>query len=203
MSFESARLEALKKERTRIARDIHDHLGAQLSATALQSAPAAGELAADSLKELRDLIWSVDPEQDTLDGFIDFIADFSSRFLTAAEMELELDLPKTGIDRPFDQRIRLELAAVFKEALNNIVKHSNARRVDISLKVEHQRIVLTIQDDGVGMASQGLEPTGPPKNGSGNGLPNMRSRIKGLEGSFGLASKPDFGVKISIDIPAP
>jgi signal transduction histidine kinase/ligand-binding sensor domain-containing protein len=201
VAFETERLDALKRERTRIARDIHDHLGAQLSATALQSAPAASELAADSLKELRDLIWSVDPEQDTLDGFIDFIADFASRFLAAAEIELELNLPSLGLDRPFDQRIRLELAAVFKEALNNIVKHSNAREVKILLSIEPQRLGLSIQDDGIGITSQGSKGMESPKGRCGNGLPNMRSRIKGLGGSFDLRSKPDLGVGISIEVP--
>ncbi len=143
---------ALDRERARIARDLHDHLGPHLSEIALGAHPedpirAAAER---SSKELRDLIWAVHPECDTLSNLIDFMADFAPRFLRSAKVSLELDIPPERPAIRVAPEVRSAVAAMFKESLHNIARHAHATQVVVSVRWTADQLRVDVRDNGRG-----------------------------------------------------
>lgn len=200
--LEAERLDALQHERARIARDIHDHLGAQLAESAL--APSNGEqahlLAKESLRELSDLIWSVDPKQDTLQSLIDFIGNFSSRYLSSARLKLDLNLPEELSTSSIDSRTRLEIAAAFKESLHNVVKHARATTVSVTVERNMNSMRFIIRDDGCGFDPK-LLPITNRNNGTGNGLSNLQTRASLLGGTCHIDSTLGKGTAVELVVP--
>ncbi|HKS38894.1 MAG TPA: two-component regulator propeller domain-containing protein [Verrucomicrobiae bacterium] len=207
--LETRGLQALESERERIARDMHDHLGPQLASLALSAAESgtAHQRAREALREVSDLIWSVDPGNDTLPSLADFVANFASRYLSTAGVELDLDMPATIPRVPIPSRLRQEVAAMFKEALRNVIQHAQAKRVTIRLAVEAERLLLSVQDDGKGFASLARQNTAAAKGdarsraAAGNGLRNFRSRSEGLGGSCRIESAPGRGTEVEFIVP--
>jgi signal transduction histidine kinase len=200
-ALEAKRLQALELERRRIARDMHDHLGAQLAGVALASGgnELAHQRVRESLRELSDLIWAVHPDNDTLSSLADFLSNFASRYLNAAGLELDLDLPDAIPPRPIPSQLRHELAAMFKEALRNVTQHARARRVTVSLKFDEACLRLVVRDDGCGFGPSGQrERTG---GAAGNGLRNFHARSQSLGGSCRLSSSPGRGSEVEFIVP--
>ncbi len=205
------RLQALESERRRIARDMHDHLGAHLASVALAAGEneAAHQRARETLRELNDLIWSVHPSNDTLPSLADFISNFGSRYLGTAGVKLDLDLPETIPPTPIASHLRQEVAAMFKEALRNITQHAQARRVTIRLRVEGSHLVLTVCDDGRGFDLSALKPAPKrPDNGGAHGpmaehigLSNFQFRSESLGGRCRIKSAPGEGTDVEIVVP--
>jgi signal transduction histidine kinase len=206
--LEVAGVKALEQERLRIARDMHDHLGPQLAGIALSAdeSQSAHQKARETLRELNDLIWSVHPNNDTLASLADFIGNFAGRYLSTAKMELDLDLPARIPSRAIPSPVRHEIAAMFKEALRNVIQHADAKRVVIRMEIAEDRLVLIVRDDGRGFessAKQSLVNTGdtPRPASRGNGLRNFHSRSKGLRGSCRVQSAPGRGTEVEFVVP--
>lgn len=205
------RVQALESERRRIARDMHDHLGAQLASVALASGEnnAAYQRARETLRELNDLIWAVHPRNDTLPSLADFISNFGSRYLGTAGLELDLDLPETIPALPIASHLRQEVAAMFKEALRNITQHAHAKRVTIRLRIDESQLVLTVCDDGSGFDPSALETaSNRPDSGSAHGpmaehigLSNFQLRSEKLGGRCRIKSAPGEGTEVEIVVP--
>lgn len=217
----------IARERARIANDIHDDLGANLTEIYLLSELAqnteapAQEVQADLAKittKARDLtrlldgiVWAVDPQNDTLDNFVTYACNFAQDYLRLAKMACRLDLPDNlpHIMMPTD--LRHNLFMVFKETLHNVVKHSGATEVRIQFIHRPPRLLLVIRDNGKGFSQPEVwdEPC-PPANLAGDrdpnksGLLNMRKRVAQLGGEFELCSRPQAGteVKLTIQLPA-
>ena len=205
------RLQALESERLRIARDMHDHLGAQLASVALAAGEneSAHQRARETLRELNDLIWSVHPRNDTLPSLADFISNFASRYLAAAGLELDLQLPDSIPPRPISSRLRHELAGMFKESLRNIAQHAQAKHVTIQMHIEDRWLTLTILDDGRGFdvgqlpsaANLGKDEETKPPMESGNGLRNFHARAAKLGGRCRIISSVGSGTQIEFTVP--
>jgi len=204
-------------ERARLARDLHDHLGAQLAQIQLwtglaKTAPDSLQLpthleristfakgAADSLSEL---VWVVNPDHDTLEGFVSYLADFTIEFLrpTRVDPSFEFVQPLPSVSLPMETRKHLLLSV--KEALNNVVRHAEATRVIIRLRVEKERAFLQIEDNGRGChLTSTLTPCQDPKGGYG--LRNMASRLVELGGSCSIKSASGTGTVVLLDFPLP
>lgn len=205
--LEHERSQALERERTRIARDLHDHLGALLAETALSgglSAEARLRLQ-QSLEELGDLIWLVSPENDSAGGWADFVSHYASRFLASAGLSLELDVVVPNPEQPLSGVVRHELASMLKEALRNILQHASATRVWIRTSASADEISLTIRDDG-----QGFDPirlTEEPEPGAvsslrGHGLLHLQARSASLGGTCRFDSTPGKGTTVDVAVPA-
>lgn len=189
-------IESLEVERNRIARDMHDHLGAHLAGVALASGQGedAQDRARQTLRELNELIWSVHPANDNFPSLVDFVSNFAERLLSSAGVKLELDLPAEIPAIPLAGRFRQEVAAMFKEALRNVVQHACARVVTIQMAVERNHLRLVIRDDGRGFSLDG------PR---GNGLQNLELRASGLGGICRIVSLPGSGTSVEIFVPLP
>jgi signal transduction histidine kinase len=202
------RNQAVQQERARIARDIHDDLGTVLSRISMVSEAAASEAEPGSSQEQRlneicetsrqltrtmeEIVWAQDPRHDSLDNMVSYICSFASDLLGVAHIACRLDIPIELPGIPLEAEQRHELFLVFKEALNNIIKHSGASEVRISLRIEPDSIRLVVEDNG-----RGFDATTLP-DGKGNGLPNMRNRLQRLGGKVEVHSEPGKGTRVEI-----
>lgn len=204
--LEHERGQALEQERTRIARDLHDHLGALLAETALSGglSPEARLRLKQSLEELGDLIWLVSPENDSARGWADFVSNYASRFFANAGLSLDLDVVVPNSEQPLSGVVRHELGSMLKEALRNILQHAGATQVWIRTSVTADQISLTIRDDG-----QGFDPsklTEEPQPGAmpslrGHGLLHLQARSASLGGSCCIDSTPGKGTTVDVAVP--
>ncbi len=202
----------LERERTRIARDIHDDLGTSLTRVVLLSqsvrgAVAPGTPAAEDLEQisrtsqamtrsLEEIVWAVDPAHDSLDSIANYLGRFAQDFLSAAGISCRLDLPEQLPAQPIAAEVRHNLFLAFKEALNNVVRHSGASEVSITLSVTATRFILSVGDDG-----KGFEPalaSASPAGRSGHGLANLRSRLAEIGGETEIASEPGQGTRVRL-----
>jgi len=212
------RQRALERERARIARDIHDDLGASLTRITLLSQSARGELAAvpeaaadldqiygtarELTRAMDEIVWAVNPKHDTLDSLVTYLGRFAQHFLSVAGIRCRLDVPLQLPPLALTTEIRHNVFLALKEALNNAVKHATASEVRIALEVRPPGFVLSIADNGCGFdwnASQGRGParSDTARPGAGNGLLNMRRRLEEVGGSVEWDTAPGHGTRVT------
>ena len=202
----------LDKERARIAKDLHDDLGASMTQMTLvlelamqqRSEPDAvistvqdGLLAArEAIKSLDAAVWAVNPANNTLPELVAYIGQFGMEFLQQANIRCVLDLPDHPPERPVSAELRHSLFLIVKEALNNVVRHAQAGEVRLQISLTAATLDLLIADNG-----RGIERT--PDDTLADGLRNMRQRAEELNAQFQIVSAPGAGTKISVRYPWP
>jgi signal transduction histidine kinase len=214
------RQRAVERERSRIARDIHDDLGASLTrisllsdtiSTDLVSPPQAGEAlgrifatSRELVEALDEIVWAVNPRFDTLDSLASYLGDFAQDLLKTASIRCRLDMPVHLPVRPLTTEVRHNLFLAFKEALNNVLKHAAATEVRVSLALEADSLVLSVEDNGKGFAPPAAAPGSPSRTtgaASGSGLINMRQRLAEIGGRCEIQSAPGGGAKVRFTVP--
>jgi signal transduction histidine kinase/ligand-binding sensor domain-containing protein len=201
---------ALDKERARIAKDLHDDLGASMTQMTLllelamqhRSEPEAAMQRVDdglrasreAIKSLDAAVWAVNPTNNTLPELVAYIGQFGMEFLQQAGIRCELDLPDHPPERPVSSELRHNLFLIAKEALNNIVRHAQARVVCLSIAVTPATLELGIADDGAGIDQV-------PHDALADGLRNMRQRAGEMNARFSLESEPGKGTRITVSYP--
>lgn len=203
---------ALHKERARIAKDIHDDLGANLTQIALlgelaqqdraepeKAAEWSGKISAtarQAIKSLDEIVWAVNPRNDTLAHLIDYTGQFALDYLRLAGIRCRLDFPESPPTREVSTDVRHNLFLAVKEALNNIVKHAHATEVWLRVSATDDGLQIRIEDDGCGFDQ-------PPQDAGADGLRNMRQRMAEIGGECRIESKTGAGTQISFDLPWP
>ncbi len=205
----------IERERSRIARDIHDDLGAQLTRITMMSESARSDLdnpgramlgldqiygtARELTRSMDEIVWAVSPRHDTLESLAAYLEKFAQDWLAAAGIRCRLDLPLQFPEWHLSSEVRHNVFLAFKEALHNAVKHSAATEVLIRLAVREQSLELAVEDNGRGFApgeiTKAVSPA-PGRASSGNGLENMRRRLAALGGNCEIQSEPAAGTKI-------
>lgn len=207
---------AIEQERTRIAQDIHDDLGASLtritmlSQTALDKHPAAQEVnriastARTMTRMMDEIVWAINPRHDSLESLAAYFAEYVEEFLVGStikfRLEIPLDLPKCVIN----SQLRHNLFLAFKEALNNVAKHAKASEVVVTLAALPQKLQLIVADNGSGFvvpASVGKKINSDYHHG--NGLLNMRHRLEELGGRFEITSVHGNGTRVIFEVKLP
>lgn len=199
----------LEKERTRIARDMHDDLGARLTEILLlgewakksKANPGQVETQIDRIcwavrdisRNLNALIWAVNPRNDSVDNLADYFCKYAEQFLGSSSIRFRVDAPVDFPRAPVSSEVRHNLFLVVKEALNNVVKHSSASQVQLRFRTG-ALLSISIEDDG-----RGFQP--PAVSECGNGLQNMAKRMREIGGTFELTSQPGGGARIRLEIP--
>ena len=205
--------QAVEMERKRIAKDMHDDLGSRLTHISLLTELATrggrepddfrahlqkiGETTRGVFYSLDEIIWATNPKNDALESLVSFIVRYAEDFLRPAGIACRLDFPQALPAMPVSAAARHDLFLAVKEALNNIVKHSGATEVWLQGKWLLPDFELTIRDNGRGLQSR---PTnGHPSNG--DGLSNMRQRLKANGGEIRIESLPVGGTLVRMSIP--
>ncbi len=207
--------QAVERERIRIAQDIHDDLGANLTRITMLSDSARSDpqevpghldlihkTAREVTRALGEVVWAVNPRHDTLESVGAYLEEFGQDWLRTAGLRCRMNMPAQLPDRVITAEVRHNLFLAFKEALHNAIKHAGAAEVRISLTVEPAGFTLTVEDDGNGFASETSlagTPSGRPQR-SGNGLANMRQRLAEIGGRCEIESAPGKGTRVTFRV---
>jgi signal transduction histidine kinase/ligand-binding sensor domain-containing protein len=202
--------EALEKERARIARDIHDQVGANLTQVSLlgelvesdkdhpEEIEAHGrqisQTALETTRALDEIVWTVNPSNDTLDGLINYVCKYAQEYLALASLRYRLEVPPQLPSTPISPELRHNVFLAAKEAVNNVVKHSGATAAWLRLRLEPERFTLEIEDNGHGL------PKGAADKGR-NGLRNMRKRLEDIGGEFSIGPGVEGGTRVCLTAP--
>jgi ligand-binding sensor domain-containing protein/signal transduction histidine kinase len=202
--------EALEKERSRIARDLHDQLGANLTQVALLAemaeadknspdeieshAKQISETARETTHSLDEIVWAINPSNDTLEGLANYACKYAQEYLALAGLRYRVDLPTQLPLTPIPPEVRHNVFLAFKEAVHNVVKHAQASEVWIRLRLSPEHFTLEIEDNG-----RGIENQGAPLNR--NGLRNMKKRMEDIRGEFFISGGANGGTIVRLKIP--
>jgi signal transduction histidine kinase/ligand-binding sensor domain-containing protein len=201
---------ALDQERARIARDIHDDLGGSMTQIMLLSGlvsrdrsepeKAGGHarqisLAARQVTDtLDEIVWAVNPRNDTLPHLIDYLGGYTIEFLKTTGLKHRMNLPVHPPDQFISSDVRHNLFLAVKEALNNIARHAHASEVFLQIVLDEKSMNIRIEDNGGGFQNE-------PANGGADGLRNMRQRMQEIGGQFQVESQPGSGTKVCFFFP--
>jgi|GEM_PF-251658 len=202
----------LERERDRIARDIHDDLGAGLTQLTLlgelvlretpPGTPTRGQL--DSLcgKSRRllgtmdELVWTVNSRRDTVQDFAAFVCEHAQEFLASTPIRCRLDVPHDLPPTPLDLPARRNLLLAVKEAVRNVARHSGATELFLQIRVIDEKLVVMLEDNGSGFDAEAA-PSGR------NGLRNMQERLSDVGGVGRITAAPGKGCKVVFILPLP
>ncbi len=206
---------ALEAERSRIAKDLHDDIGASLTGLAFQAELARSQLtgpAADHfanyagtarglVDRLRQVIWAMNPACDTLEQLATYLGQYLENLALPAETRLRLDIPTHLPAIAVRSEVRHHLLMAVKEAVTNALRHSGAGELRFRLRADHGWLEVTVEDTGRGLPAEmllaGLDRALP----AGHGLANLRSRMAALGGSCRIQSRPGEGTTVTLRAP--
>ena len=195
-----------QKIRNRIAQDLHDEIGSNLSSISLMSdliqktekadpesitkIKRIHKVAKDSSQAMRDIVWITNPSSDNLKDLITKMNEVANDML--AGINWKFDFPEETSKIHLSPETKRNVFLIFKEALNNIIKHSEAKNAVLRLKISDKNLLLAIKDNGKGFnAASGF---------SGNGLKNMGNRAKEINGILKLNSSPGKGTTLALAV---
>lgn len=194
-----ARLRALEKMRLRIARDLHDEVGANLGSISLlaqmmEQTPSSVDasevrgIAVRTIDTLRDIIWFIDPKHDRLSDLVERLRETARVMLPG--MSLKFDQTGDFNSADLSLAFRRNVLPLFKETLHNVLKHSHASTVEISVRRRENEFQFSIKDNGVGFD--------PAQKYSGNGLKNLKRRAAEIGGRLEIASHAGGGTTVTL-----
>jgi len=206
----------LEQDRSRIARDIHDHIGSGLTRINLLNELLLGDPAGlqavrvgqitsvtcELMRAMDEIVWAVDPHHDTLDSLMSYLCDFAEEYLRPTGMRLRINLPTPLPPWPLTSEARHNLYLAIQEVLNNIVKHSQATEVYFGLELAAEAAILEIRDNGRGFL-QKLDHSAEARPTNGNGLKNLQQRAVAIGGRCFINSGPGQGTRIELVVPRP
>lgn len=197
------RINQFKRElsiRNKIARDLHDDVGSTLSSLNMVSALAMKRLRDDPVKirgllekitetsermtgKMQDIVWAVNPLNDSFAQITARMQEFASQILELKNIDLTFTVDQKSRTLKVPLRYRNDLFMIFKEAINNVAKYSQATHTWVSIKRNNKMIFLEIRDNGSGFDASKIK--------KGNGLMNMRERAKSFNGTLAINSGND------------
>jgi signal transduction histidine kinase len=200
----------LELERARIARDIHDDMGAALTQLVLQGEVAQTQFPEDSNARaqfgflcdrarsvshaLDEVVWAVNSKRDTLRDFSSYLCKYAQAFLSTTSIRCRLDVQPDMPASAFDLPVRRGLLLAVKEALNNAAKHSEASELFLRIYKEGEYALVVVEDNGKGFDAALL-------NTDRNGLENMSQRLSDLGGRCEVVSASGAGCRIEFKMP--
>ena len=204
------RQRVVEQERTRVAQDLHDELGATLTEVSMLGSLARTESLPPEAKDryldqltrvsrtlvatLDEIVWAVNPKYDSVASLASYYSLFAQRFLNLAGISCRLQVAETFPDAPLDSRLRHGVFLAFKEALNNAVQHSGATEVRIAMEVKDNQLKISVADNGKGFDFAAAVP-------GSDGVTNMRERMKKLGGHCEITSGAGRGAVVEFQLP--
>lgn len=199
----------VERVRTRIASDLHDDIGAALSRIAVLS-EVAGQEAGDAnpvvtsrlsaiagasrevLDAMSDIVWAISPQRDQIRDLTQRMRRFASDMFSARHISFSFRAPQDDQRLTLGADVRRHVLLIFKEAVNNVLRHSGCTRADLELRVQGGRLALIVSDNG-----QGFDPAGAFE---GNGLGSMRARARMMGGDLRIDSNQEGGTMITLTV---
>jgi len=209
---------ALERERTRIAQDLHDEMGAKLCRISFLSEHARrGGLRPEELQDqitsisdasrevlhsLDEIVWAVNPQNDTLEHVASYLGHYAQEYFQMTGIQCELNIPTRLPPHPLSSQMRHHLFLATHEALTNILKHSGATRAGISMISGNREFEINVSDNGKGFNPSGTDSKpDTPATVSGDGLRNMFKRLTDIGGHCAIESAVGQGTNIKFVIP--
>jgi signal transduction histidine kinase len=212
----------IERIRTSIATDLHDDIGSTLTEIALfsdvglrevKAKPQASVLTDDErarlvslfsdtgstaralIDAMNDIVWAVDPKNDSFEFLLLRMKMHATKMLEAKGINYEIDIPAelASLRLPLGMRRRMFL--IFKEAINNILRHAQPTRVVLTMRREGRTLMMTMADNGIG-----FDPRDAMR---GNGLHNMEERARSIGGDLAITSSRGLGTTITLHAPIP
>jgi ligand-binding sensor domain-containing protein/signal transduction histidine kinase len=207
------RQNAIERERTRIARDMHDELGARLARISFQGATAKrfldtpakaaeqiesmSQTARDLVTSLDEIVWAVEPENDSLESLANYICRFAGECFDNSPVDCQFNLPAAMPRCRLAMDVRHNVFLAVKETLSNVLKHSGASQVELTIAPGAGALEIVVADNG-----RGIDPDpADPRKRTGHGMTNLRERMKSTGGSFELESGPGRGTRVRLRVP--
>jgi len=207
--YRVARLLEVANMRTRIATDLHDDIGANLTKIAILSEVARQQsgngdetesplasiarISRESVASMGDIVWAINPERDRLLDLVRRMRLHAEEIFMARDIELVFRAPDSEQQLKLGVDVRRDLFLIFKEAVNNAARHSQCSRVVIELQLEGSSLSMEISDNGRGFD--------PASEKDGHGLSSMTRRAHSLRGTLDVRSQPGVGTTIKLEIP--
>jgi ligand-binding sensor domain-containing protein/signal transduction histidine kinase len=194
----------LERMRVRIASDLHDDVGASLTEIALQTdflqaypipdsikAPLQhiGETSRKIVTTMDDIVWSIDARNDTIGDLTDRMQDYARTVLVPKGMSYQFDFEHLDTAHSLPVEVRQNVYLIFKEMINNAVKHSEGSHLDIKLSKHNNVSTMYIKDNGVGLAKQ--------ERKTGHGLKNLKLRAERINAQIDFIDDQGFGIKLT------
>ncbi len=211
--YRLTRLLEMERIRTRIATDLHDDIGANLTRIALLSEvanqqtqagvgngqrnllPSIADIARESVASMNDIVWAISPDHDSLLDLTRRMRQHAEEVFSYRDIELDFHAPSPDNELKLSVGVRRDLLLIFKEAANNAVKHSACTKVEIDFSCKNSMLSLRIKDNGAGF-------DGKPES-DGQGLRSMTRRANALGGKLRIDSRKGGGTDIEFEMSLP
>ena len=204
-----ARLIELERVRTRIASDLHDDIGSGLSRIAILSEVARQQVGRDTtvgeplsviagasrdlVDSMSDIVWAINPNKDHLSDLVQRMRRFASDLFTARQIEFSFNAPGEEQALKIGADLRRQVFLIFKEAVNNVARHSACKEAEVELRIEGGWLALSLMDNGPGFD--------PAQTSAGQGLASMRARAQSLGGELQIVSSNGKGTTVLLKVP--
>ncbi|HRJ31020.1 MAG TPA: tetratricopeptide repeat protein [Cyclobacteriaceae bacterium] len=197
----------IEKMRSDIARDLHDDLGSVLSSINIMSQMGIAQKNGQSenylqrineqssrmMDTMSDIVWSIHPENDTVDKLLIKMKEFAAEILEPKGISYHFHEPSNPAAIHLNAGKRKNLFLIFKEAVNNAAKYSKGSNISIYLEQKDNTLTLAVNDNGKGFVETEIK--------HGNGLRNMEARARQVMGTLIRHSKPNEGTTVIVNLP--
>ncbi|MGB5033084.1 MAG: ATP-binding protein, partial [Saprospiraceae bacterium] len=201
----------IERLRSELSRDLHDDIGSTLSSINILSRTTRNNLQSGNienvnialekinersqrlLEKMSDIIWNIKPDNDSLVATMSRMREYSTAVLDAQNVHYNFDFPPENDDFSISLKIKSTLYLIFKEAVNNLIKYAHCSHVKLTLKITHQSLYFSIEDNGIGFDIDQITHQG--------GLLNMQHRAEEVNGTLYISSQLDQGTQIELSIP--
>jgi len=158
--------------------------------------------ARDLTRAMDEIVWAVNPRHDTLESLTNYVTRFAHDFLSAAHIRCRLDTAADVPELAVHSEIRHNLFLAFKETLNNVVKHSGATEVQVSLETVGKELRLSVADNGAGLAARSkAQLPAPERLVTGYGMGGIKSRLEQIGGRMEVHSQSRTGTQVDLFVP--
>jgi len=205
------RILAEQKLRNKIARDLHDDIGSTLSGIKLFSSMAQNKLQQENsgaldiverigersermMEAMSDIVWSINPVNDSMEKMLVRMKQYSAEMMEPKNIDYSFSVNEKAIKAKIDSAVRKEIYLIFKEIINNSVKHSQCSEINIEIGLSGNNFEMIISDNGIGIDLSSL-------NVNGNGLNNLKHRAKEISGEIKISSEQKKGTKTRLIVP--
>ncbi|HEX3168022.1 MAG TPA: triple tyrosine motif-containing protein [Chitinophagaceae bacterium] len=195
----------LQRIRNKIAADLHDDIGSTLNSISIYSEVAKkdetrrdhaltmiGESSRKIIDSISDIVWAINPQNDSFDKIIFRMKSLTHNLLKAKKIDCTFKTDESFSKINLPMEIRKNFYLIFKEALNNLVKYSEATKASVFVTCEGRNITFIIRDNGIGFNSATIP--------LGNGINNMKRRAEEISADLNIESQPGNGTSVQLNL---